>query len=325
MTFYPVVIPTLNRYEHFKNCVESLAKNTLAGETELIIGLDYPPSEKYREGWKKIKAYIPTITGFKDVVCLERTENFGSGKNSSDLEEYALSKYDAYIYSEDDNIFSPYFLQFINDGLEKYRDDDSVFAVCGYSYPIDWETDKECVLQHQYFSAWGYGIWKNREETISKEFTYDFLKQKILKRNTSYRINTINSLYALNLLYSDDFDFTDVNRSVYLFLSGKNVLMPRKTLVKNIGWDGSGEHCILEKSSFFNEQELDDSNNIPLNDSQSLFSHNLESFQTELHSDQRWNRVKMNLFFMFNKCFSFPISRKIYCVLRKIKKNCTNF
>ena len=43
MTFYPVVIPALNRYEHFKNCVESLAKNTLTGETELIIALDYPP------------------------------------------------------------------------------------------------------------------------------------------------------------------------------------------------------------------------------------------------------------------------------------------
>lgn len=45
MTYYPVIIPTLNRFEHFKNCVESLANCTYAPETELIIGLDFPPAE----------------------------------------------------------------------------------------------------------------------------------------------------------------------------------------------------------------------------------------------------------------------------------------
>ena len=64
MTYYPVIIPTLNRYEHFKNCVESLSNNLYANETELVVGLDYPPSEKYIDGWKKIKDYIPSIKGF---------------------------------------------------------------------------------------------------------------------------------------------------------------------------------------------------------------------------------------------------------------------
>lgn len=53
--YYPIVIPTLNRYEHFKKCVESLARNTHADKTELIVGLDYPPSDKYMEGYLKIK------------------------------------------------------------------------------------------------------------------------------------------------------------------------------------------------------------------------------------------------------------------------------
>lgn len=47
---YPILIPTLDRYEHFKKCIESLAKNTHANKTELVIGLDYPPSEKYMDG-----------------------------------------------------------------------------------------------------------------------------------------------------------------------------------------------------------------------------------------------------------------------------------
>lgn len=46
----PICIPTCNRYEHLKRCVESLSKCTLASETDLIISVDYPPSDKYVDG-----------------------------------------------------------------------------------------------------------------------------------------------------------------------------------------------------------------------------------------------------------------------------------
>lgn len=63
--YAPILIPTLNRYKHFRRCVESLSKCTHAEKTELVIGIDYPPVEKYREGWEKISEFITTITGFK--------------------------------------------------------------------------------------------------------------------------------------------------------------------------------------------------------------------------------------------------------------------
>lgn len=62
MVYYPICIPTLCRYEKFKECIESLAHNTIASKTDLIIGLDFPPSEKYREGYEKIKEYIPSAS-----------------------------------------------------------------------------------------------------------------------------------------------------------------------------------------------------------------------------------------------------------------------
>ena len=50
MSYAPVLITTCNRYEHLKRCVESLSKCTLASETDLIISVDYPPSDKYVDG-----------------------------------------------------------------------------------------------------------------------------------------------------------------------------------------------------------------------------------------------------------------------------------
>ena len=106
VTYYPVIIPTLNRYKHLKACVESLAVNTHAEQTELVIGVDYPPSEEYVEGWKKIKEYVHTIHGFKKTTIFEYKENYGAVKNSKALVEYVFSQYDAYIFTEDDNVFS---------------------------------------------------------------------------------------------------------------------------------------------------------------------------------------------------------------------------
>ena len=45
--YAPVIIVTLNRYEHFKRCLDSLEKCTGANKTDVYVGLDYPPSEKY--------------------------------------------------------------------------------------------------------------------------------------------------------------------------------------------------------------------------------------------------------------------------------------
>ena len=69
-TYAPVLITTLNRYEHFKRCVESLSRCTHAEKTELVIGLDYPPNEKYVAGWEKISEYVKSISGFGKITIL---------------------------------------------------------------------------------------------------------------------------------------------------------------------------------------------------------------------------------------------------------------
>ena len=54
----PIIIPTLNRHEHLKKCIESLQKNKLAKQTELFISVDFPPNEKYKVGYEKVVEYL---------------------------------------------------------------------------------------------------------------------------------------------------------------------------------------------------------------------------------------------------------------------------
>ena len=108
--YAPVVIPTLCRYEHLKRCIDTLSECTGADETELYVGLDFPAKESHWEGYRKICNYLPTITGFKNVVVIRREENMGATRNARDLLDIVHQKFDRYIFSEDDNEFSPNFL-----------------------------------------------------------------------------------------------------------------------------------------------------------------------------------------------------------------------
>ena len=318
-TAYPICIPTLNRYEHFKNCIESLSKNKLANETELVIGLDYPPNDKYIEGWKKIKEYIPSISGFGKITLFEHNSNLGAVENSRFLRAYVSSKYDACIYSEDDNIFSPYFLQYINDGLRQYKNDDSVIAVCGYSYPIDWKTEKDCVLQHQYFSAWGYGTWINKDEDIRKKlrdayFSKNFYSDKKMKKIKKMPANFVAFMYYC---FSNVIPKYDMSSSFYMGFEEKYVLMPVKTLVTNDGWDGSGEHCI-KKSGLVDFRNIQRNDNTAINviSVESVFSYDLERIIISLKP--RFSLFKANLKYFLIKFFGIGVTKRIIQCLREV-------
>ncbi len=326
MTYYPIIIPTLNRFSHFKACVESLAHCTHAAETELIIGLDFPPAEKYAEGWKKIKEYIPQIKGFKNVEVLERNENFGSSKNSRDLQDYALTRYDAYIYTEDDNVFSPNFLDFINKGLEKYKDDENVIAVCGYSYPIDWETSKNAVLQHNYFSAWGYGEWGNKRNSMLQSLSPELIKNALLNKSeySELRKSPKNRIMTIFNFSREKIDCMDITRSIYMTVKQKYVLMPTASLVRNTGWDGSGEHCSkygMKIKDIFSKQQISEETTFNFNAAEKIeHSKNLEDFQMRIYEKKIINFIKSNLIFLSIKMFGYENSKK----LRRLVKNGKN-
>ena len=275
MNFSPVIIPTLNRYEHLKNCVDSLAKNKFAPETELYIGLDFPPNEKYEDGYKRVKDYLPSITGFKKVHIIERNKNWGAIENIKDLIRTVIAEHDSFIFTEDDNVFSPCFLEYINNGLEKFKDDKTILSIQGFSYPIEYPTSGSNVVKMQrYYSDWGFGIWKNRYEILRDTITQESFdkmfhdkKQYTLLRKKSHK----NYIYAFGLCSPEKTSFRinpirpnirpmDYTSSIFQCVNNMYSIMPKTTLVKNNGWDNSGIHYADVNSpivKLFIEQEVD--------------------------------------------------------------------
>lgn len=258
----PIIIPTLNRYAHLKRCVESLANNPLAKDSELVISLDYPPHEKYREGWEKIKEYLPTIVGFGKVTVLSADENIGAAKNCDKLRSYVKGLgYDAFILAEDDNVFAPNFLDYMNWGLRTFKEDKTILAICGFKR-VDVSFLKNNVYKYPQFVAWGYGMWFDRREKLEKWTDFTILKKYVDKCSLSVifsrRIFTITSIMRM---VKDEYILGDTLPSL-LPKEERFCIYPKISKVRNEGFDGSGLHCGGDNEKItqkYNSVQIDES------------------------------------------------------------------
>ena len=260
--FAPVIIPTLNRYEHLLNCLDSLRQNSLATETDLYISVDFPPSSKYEEGYLKIKEYLNStkITGFKSVNIFFQDKNLGPIKNPEFLISKIEKDYDYFIFSEDDNIFSKNFLEYMNYYLNKYKDDKNYFCVCGHSIPIRWNNPEPSVHKNiTILSAYGYGLWVEKEKELY-DFSLKDLQNCMRNFKKSYSlfcsskkmfcdaINTARGNHYIMLDENKNLVYIDTTRAIYTKLTHKYVIMPTVSKVRNMGYDGSGVNCAEEKN-----------------------------------------------------------------------------
>ena len=257
----PLLITTLCRYEHFKQCVESLSNNEYANETDLYIGLDYPLKETHWEGYKKIREYIYSgISGFANVYCIEHTQNRGWYNNFLAVRERIYKNYDCFIYSEDDNVFAPTFLKFMNACLKKYKQDERVYAVSGYCYPIpDRDYTGNVFASKIYFSASGYGVWKSKEDIMYSQSTMEnfegLLKnrcymKRLEKASKNQFCNFVRGMmqYKSELIKNQEVQKIDLSFGLQMFATNKVMIMPCKSLVRNCGYDGSGVNCgVIER------------------------------------------------------------------------------
>lgn len=252
--YAPVLIPTLNRYDHFKRCLESLERCTGADKTDVYVGLDFPPSEKYVEGWKKIDAYLAVKEknhGFKNLYVRRRSHNCGVGKPNSNvalLRKEIESTVDFFVSSEDDNEFSPNYLEYMNKALELYKDDPNVIKVSAYTPHIFTGMSSNSTFFGIDSPAYGWGTWtkKNRNIAIDYEVIKKELKSSFKRTWSLFRMYPALIYMAAHMVNAKR-NFGDIRFSMHNLLYGTYTLMPTRSLVRNWGTDGSGLHSGVVK------------------------------------------------------------------------------
>lgn len=255
MIFAPIVIPTMCRSDKFIRLIESLKRNSWAKYTDVYVGVDYPSSEKYIQGWKEINEYIDNgdFSAFADFIVYKRTENIHP-RNEGLIVQELEKKTDRYIRTDDDCEFSPNFLEYMDKCLMEYEDDDSVIAVSGYSYPCEWKVSEgaTCFKENFTFGTWGTGLWfskkKKCRDIIYSGAMFDKIEEVMSSKRYQRMLDIAQYQYFRLAIFKEErkgsmMHLTDCALRAFCAVYDLYSIYPVISKSRNHGWDGTGEYC----------------------------------------------------------------------------------
>lgn len=235
-----IVIFAYNRSSHLTRTLEALKKNDSVNE--IYVFQDGLKNETHRREWEKTKEVIRAIN-WCEVHYFLSSENKGLKQSILQGMNYVFGENDAAVVLEDDCIVQPNFMLFMRQGLETYRNCAKVYSVSGYAWPLDLDEGDEDAYFCGRISSWGWGTWRERWEKLelNYEILHDIKSIKSISEQLAIWGNDMEEILLGNIKGTTD------SWAVFWGLSvikqGGLCLNPKKSLVENIGFDGSGMHC----------------------------------------------------------------------------------
>jgi hypothetical protein len=243
----PIALFVYNRPEHTRRTLSYLQKNQLADESRLFIFSDGPKTEVDRDRIDEVRRIIKDVTGFRSVNVTERNENLGLANSIISGVTKLVNEYDKVIVFEDDLLTSPYTLQYFNEALTRYSNEEKVMHIGAYMYDLP---DKKLPQTFFYRAAtsWGWATWarawKDFEPDIDKLIP-QFDKQKIHQFSIEGNMNFWKQMEGFKAGRNNSWA---IRWYASIFLKNGLTVNPSHSLIHNIGHDGSGVHSNNEKT-----------------------------------------------------------------------------
>jgi hypothetical protein len=238
----PVALFVYNRPELTSRTLEALASNRLAEKTSLFVFADGPRRAEDTVKVQEARLVAASASGFAGVTLLASVPNLGLSRSIIGGVTRLTEEFGETIVLEDDIVTSSHFLDFMNDALEKYREEERVAAISGYLPPFDialpetfFQRDADC---------WGWGTWKrawNRFNPDGPALLAELGRRGLL--GFFDQDGTANYVEMLKAQIAGKNDSWAVRWRASVILADMLSLYPGRSLTNNIGFDGSGTHA----------------------------------------------------------------------------------
>lgn len=243
----PVVLFVYNRLDHTMNVIESLQKNLLADKTDLYVFSDAAKNEGAKKAVQDVREYIHREDwrkSFQSVSIIEAEKNKGLANSIIGGVTDIINQYHRVIVVEDDLILSPYFLTYMNEALDYYQNDQKIWSISGYSFPMkSLEKYDHDVFYSYRGCSWGWATWSDRWALVDwdvKDYS-KMINDKAWKEKFNRGGSDLSGMLTRQMEGKSDswairWCFSQSNHDMY-------TIYPSKSYVLNEGCDGSGTHC----------------------------------------------------------------------------------
>ena len=246
MSYAPIIIFVYNRADHFIQTYNALASCKEAKKSELFIFSDGAKNEAGKEKVNEVRAAVTAIKNngdFRSVTVTESPVNKGLAASVIAGVTEIINRYGKVIVVEDDCKVSPFFLSFMNNALEFYKDNHKIGSIAGYTPMIDLPSDYSNDVFAAYRScSWTWATWADRWESVDWELKdiKDFYNSpKLIRRLNSNGSDRFMRLYRQTKGNGSSWS---VRFGAHLVKNNLLTVYPRYSYNSNIGCDESGVH-----------------------------------------------------------------------------------
>lgn len=268
--YAPIVIFLYNRLEHTQKMIDSLLKNKEINESDIYIFCDGPKKENDLKVIE-VQEYVRRIEKegiIKNLKVYISDKNKGLAESVISGVSTIINKYGKIIVLEDDLILANNFLEYMNDSLKFFENNSKIWSISGYNIPIEIpkEYNKDIYLSYR-GASWGWATWKNRWNLVD----WDVKDYQIFRKSINRRKKFNKGGYDMSQMLSDQMDgrinswairwcYEESNRNMF-------TVYPVRSLIKNIGLDGSGTHSgICKKYDIELNTDKVELENVEIND-----------------------------------------------------------
>jgi len=243
MALAPIALFVYNRPWHTRKTLEALSKSRLADQTVLYVFSDGPkPNDAAsKEKIAAVREVLRERQWCKEIHIKEWPQNVGVAPSIIDGITTVVNKHGKIIVLEDDLVVSTGFLEYMNDALDLYETQEPVMHVAATILPLK-ETLPDTFFYNTVTCS-GWATWQrawNHLRTDPQELL-DEIKTKGLLDQFNIE-GTENFASQLERCITGELNTWAIKWYSTVFLNKGLCLHPKKSLVRNIGWDGSGMH-----------------------------------------------------------------------------------
>jgi len=270
----PIVLFVYNRPWHAQQTLDALAQNELAGQSTLYIYSDGPKHLALAEDIDKItrvRRIIRSRKWCKKVAVVEARHNKGLADSIVGGVTEVIHKHGKVIVLEDDLVTNPGFLKYMNECLALYENESKVMQISGYIYGSPGKSLNQNTHFLRILGCNGWGTWKRAwdlyEHDVDRHLSRITVDKKTIRK---FNIEGHANWYKQLLMNKDKTIYSwAVRWYASWWMAGGYNLFPKRSLLTNIGHDGSGVHG---SRPFYNGETVDflDVQKIPICESLSL-------------------------------------------------------
>ena len=233
-----------NRPKHFKKVLQAIITEKV---NEVSVYMDGPENLIVKKNQVIIINLINNLKKKIKIKLIHQNKNYGLAHSVLNAVKTELKNNDAIILIEDDCVPQKGFFKYMNMSLKKYKNEKKIKSICSYNNLNVADKKKTFFLKR--FNPWGWATWKDRWIKFNPDIKFAIDKLQAFGKMNKLPLDLKTYCKNKSILEGKQ-DIWSLSWTLFHYFDDTLVLYPPSSLIKNIGFDGTGIHCT--KTNVFN-------------------------------------------------------------------------